>query len=148
MIGKKNECDQQHHLFGQIGGVEVVAVGDLIDVHGLPRDYGIHIEEDPPNQEQSEIECANARVPFVLVEMGKKRESSHHRDQMQEEDDVAGEWVWNFLALENFKVIPHALITEPEEHAAKHEDPESSRASIRITRSKSVGQESGSRDQE
>src|SRR5213593_1157420 len=40
MVGQQDECDEQDQFFREIGGVEVVAVGGFVDMHGLPWNHG------------------------------------------------------------------------------------------------------------
>ena len=143
VVGEQAECDQQDQFFREIGGVEVVAVGGLVDMHGLPGDDGVHVEENPPNQQESKIKHPDARVAFIFLKMREQGECSHHRDQVQEQNDIAAEGVWYLLALEDFEVVPHALIAQPEEHAAERENPEGSRTAAGATRGKRVGQKGG-----
>src|SRR5882762_6004813 len=62
---------------------------------------------------------------------------------MQKQNDVAQEGLGHVLMLEDFKVIPHSLVGEPEEHASAHEDPEKPDVESKAARARSIGQVGG-----
>ena len=51
--------------------------------------------------------------------------------------------VGHVLTLEDFKVIPHSLVSKPEEHAHAHEDPEQPDVESGTARARGIGQEGG-----
>ena len=123
-VGEDGKRDQEHEFFGQIREVEIDAVGRFIDLHGLPWDDGVYIDEDPPDEQEGKVEHADSFIPFIFPKMRKHREGGDHGHQMQEQNNIAQEEVGHVLTLVDFKVIPHSLVSKPEEHTRAHEDPE------------------------
>ena len=148
-VGEDGKRDQEHEFFGQICEVEIGAVSRFIDLHGLPWDDGVYINEDPPGEQEGKVEHADAFIPLVFPEMRKHGESGDHGHQMQKQNDVAQEGVGHVLTLQDFKVIPHSLVSKPEEHAHAHEDPEKPDVESRAARTRGIGQEGcGGNEQE
>ena len=46
---------------------------------------------------------------IALFDVGLHGECAHHRDDMQEQNDIAYKWIGYILAQENFEVSPQAL---------------------------------------
>ena len=110
-VGEDGKRDQEHEFFGQICEVEIGAVSRFIDLHRLPGDDGVYINEDPPGEQEGKVEHADAFIALVFPEMRKHGKSGDHRHQMQKQNDVAEKRVGHVLTLEDFKVIPHPLVS-------------------------------------
>jgi len=106
-VGEEGKRNQEHELLGQICEVEIGAVNRFIDLHRLPGDDGVYINEDPPDEQEGKIEHADAFIALAFAEMRKHGESGYHGHQMQEQNNVAQEGIGHILTLEDLKVIPH-----------------------------------------
>src|SRR5579864_728797 len=53
--------------------------------------------------------------------MGLNRESCHHRDNVQEQDDVADKRVGGFVAEKDFEISPQELRQQPHSESEAHE---------------------------
>ena len=62
--------------------------------------------------------------------MRAQRQGGHQGDDIQKEDDVAGEEVGHIAAQDNFEIDPAQLIAEPESNAEKDERPEQPHAAL------------------
>ncbi len=80
--------------------------------------------------------------------MRKHGQSGDHRHQMQEQNDIPQERVRHILTFEDFEVVPHSLVAEPEEHAHAHQDPEESDVGSGAARARGIGQEGRGRNQQ
>ena len=139
-VGEDGKRDQEDEFLCQIREVEIGAVSRFIDLHGLPWDDGVDINEDPPGEQEGKVKHADAFIPIVFPEMRKHGESGDHGHQMQEQNDIAQEGIGHVLMLEDFEVVPHSLVSEPEEHAHTHEDPEKPDVKSKAARARNIGQ--------
>ena len=139
---------QVHQLFRQVGKVQIGAVSRFIDPYGLPRDDGVYINENPPDEQQGKVEHADAFIPLAFPQMRKHGQGGDHRHQMQEKNDIAQEGVGHILALDDFEVIPHPLINKPEEHAQAGQNPEEPDVASGAARARGIGQEGGGGNQQ
>src|SRR5579862_3158817 len=90
----------------------------------LPGEDGVEVEIEPPNQQQGEVERAEASGALIVLEVGLQGESRHHGYKVKEDDDVAAVGVGHILAEEDFPINPEDLINEPHGDAQSHQSPE------------------------
>ena len=98
-VGEDGKGDQEDEFFGQICEVQIGVVNRFIDLHGLPGDDGVYINEDPPDEQERKVEHADAFIALVFPEMREHGESGDHGYHVQEQDDIAEEGVGHVLTL-------------------------------------------------
>ena len=115
----------------------------------MPWDDGVHINENPPDEQEGVVEHADAFIPLAFPEMWKHGKRGDHRHQMQEQNDIAQEGIGHLLTLDHLKINPrHSIVSEPEEHAHAHEYPKEPDMEGGAARALGIEQESGGGNQQ
>src|SRR5208282_4601829 len=82
-VGEDGKSSEKHEFFGQIGEVEIGAVNGFVDLHGLPGDHRVYIDENLPGEKKRKVKHADAFVALVFTEMRKHGKSGDHGHKMQ-----------------------------------------------------------------
>src|SRR2546423_574557 len=131
----QQQTGSQRQLFAYIEQVEAPAIHRLYWMHVLPWNDHKQIQEQPPCHEKCKIKSVDANGVIVLLNVRLNRHRSHHRDHMQEQNDIADEWIRRLLSQVNFEISRHDLRGEPHAQANAHQSPEESvvwRCSLKI----------------
>src|SRR5437870_804000 len=94
------------HLLGEIKCIQVSAIGQFVCARVLPGNHSEKIKVDPPDKEKREVKSSQTRGTIVLLGVGLQSQGRHHRNYMEEKNNISNERLGDLLTQDNFDVSP------------------------------------------
>ena len=110
---QKCETAGQRDVFHRSQMVIAPSVTQHVRSDVLPGNYDEEIEIHPPDQQQRKIQISRVHVEVIATVVRFQSQCANHRNRMQEQDDIADEWVWGVLVQHHFEVRPDRLANQP-----------------------------------
>src|SRR5262249_15617587 len=112
--GEHSQHQQQNQALQKVQHVPTMAVGGHVENDVLVRENNKGVEKNPPHQQHQEIQGGEVEFPVALGAMRTQRDRSHHRNNVDEENDVGKKRVGERAAEEDFEDGPRRLVNRPE----------------------------------
>src|SRR5581483_11171064 len=122
-VPKQRQSSQQGNFLHEIGGIQVQLILPRARECKLPRQHGVAVNKEPPEEQHREIERTVSQIPFLLLYVLLQRQRSHDWHDVQKKQRVPDKEVRNFLPLNYFHPGPDKLITEPGSKTCPHQHP-------------------------
>ena len=79
----------------------------------LPGNDDEQMQEQPPGEQQGEVERAHAHGAVLLSHVRLNCDGGHHGNDVQKKNHVANEGIRRLMPQVNFYVRPHDLLDQP-----------------------------------
>ena len=126
--GTGEECGgghgNQYQSFQEIQNIPARGVNRDIGDNVFLRKNKESVDHDPPQQQDEDIEGAGQHPLPLIGPVWAEGHRCHDRDNVQEQDDIAGEGVGQRFANHEFEPRPASLVEGPHRHAHGHQSPE------------------------